>query len=377
MTLRPSGKSGRPDIYVDTPGRERILVENKFARRSAPGATGLTAQIEDRLEERWADTNEPVRAVVGVLTPDRFTTLPTSMSPMQCELNRGSGGRCGTIPQPSLSRGFPPADGLRAPVSDLAAFIDRAGEDTADTEAMAGAVVDCLNAAGNEAAAAKQTSREFGRVLEQAPGKQTDRMAAAVMFNAALFQSHISANHSEDHAEVLSPSQMSARGEINQVRVAEVWQAILDIDYYPIFGVALRLLHSVSEEEAARRMLEVLYEAAADIAGRTGAGSVVGRLFGKLIADRKFLATFYTRPASASLLAELAVSRLDVDWSDTAAVTGLRIGDMACGTGALLTAAYRRVMERHRVSGGCGAAIHRAMVEEAIIGCDIMPAACT
>lgn len=375
MTLRPSGTSGRPDIFVDTPGRERVLVENKFARPSAADAPGLTSQVEQRLSERWADTNEPVRAVVGVLTPDRYATLPDLDVADAVRTEEVFRWALWTIPLADPPPRFPARGWLEGSVADLAAFIDRAGEDAADTEAMAEAVADCLKAAGNEAAAAKQTSREFGRVLEQAPGKQTDRMAAAVMFNAALFQSHISANHSEDHPKVLSPSQMSARGEINQVRVADVWQAILDIDYYPIFGVALRLLHSVSDEEAARRMLEILYRTASDIAGRTGAGSVVGRLFGKLIADRKFLATFYTRPASAALLAELAVSRLDVDWSDSTAVTDLRIGDMACGTGALLTAAYRRVMERHRVSGGSGAAIHRAMVEEVIVGCDIMPAA--
>ena len=51
------------------------------------------------------------------------------------------------------------------------------------------------------------------------------------------------------------------------------------------------------------------------------------------------------------------------------------IGDMACGTGALLTAVYRRIAERHRVAGGAGADIHRGLVEEVLVGCDIMPAA--
>ena len=38
-----------------------------------------------------------------------------------------------------------------------------------------------------------------------------------------------------------------------------------------------------------------------------------------------FLATFYTLPESACLLAELAVERLDVDWSDRSAIEGLRV----------------------------------------------------
>ena len=75
-------------------------------------------------------------------------------------------------------------------------------------------------------------------------------------------------------------------------------------------------------------------------------------------------------------LAELAVGRrLDVDWADHGGVAGLRVGDMACGTGALLTAVYRRVAERYRVAGGDEADIHRGLVEDVLIGCDIMPAA--
>ena len=46
-------------------------------------------------------------------------------------------------------------------------------------------------------------------------------------------------------------------------------------------------------------------------------------MFQTLITDRKFLATFYTLPESACLLAELAVERLDVDWSDRAAIERL------------------------------------------------------
>ena len=67
-------------------------------------------------------------------------------------------------------------------------------------------------------------------------------------------------------------------------------------------------------------------------------------MFQRLIADRKFLATFYTLPSSAALLAELAAARLDIDWSDCEAVIALRIGDFACGTGALLNAAYEAVL---------------------------------
>ena len=98
-------------------------------------------------------------------------------------------------------------------------------------------------------------------------------------------------------------------------------------------------------------------------------------MFQRLITDRKFLATFYTLPSSAALLAELAVSRLNIDWSNHKKITGLQIGDFACGTGALLKAAYEAILSRYRRRGGNDREIHPQMMENALLGTDIMPAA--
>ena len=98
-------------------------------------------------------------------------------------------------------------------------------------------------------------------------------------------------------------------------------------------------------------------------------------MFQRLIVDRKFLATFYTLPNSAALLAELAVPDLDVDWGDASAVQKLRMGDLACGTGTLLLAAYQGVLARHRHAGGDDAKLHARMMERGLVAADIMPAA--
>ena len=88
------------------------------------------------------------------------------------------------------------------------------------------------------------------------------------------------------------------------------------------------------------------------------------------------MATFYTLPASAALLARLAVAKMEgVDWSDAQAIGSLRIGDFACGTGALLSAVYDQIAVRHERTGGDSADLHRAMMEEVLYGCDVMPSA--
>ena len=75
-------------------------------------------------------------------------------------------------------------------------------------------------------------------------------------------------------------------------------------------------------------------------------------------------------------MARLAVAKMDgVDWSDADAIANLRIGDFACGTGALLSAVYDQVAARHERAGGDPADLHRAMMEEVLYGCDVMPSA--
>ena len=110
--------------------------------------------------------------------------------------------------------------------------------------------------------------------------------------------------------------------------------------------------------------------------GVDNAHDLTGRIFQRLIADRKYLATFYTLPASAALLARLAVAKMDgVDWADAGAIGGLRIGDFACGTGALLAAVYEQVASHHERAGGDSTALHPVMMEEILYGCDVMPSA--
>ena len=91
--------------------------------------------------------------------------------------------------------------------------------------------------------------------------------------------------------------------------------------------------------------------------------------------DRKFLATFYTLPSSACLLAELAVDRLPHDWSSPFLPMHLHVADFACGTGTLLTASYQSILSRVRRHGQDDERLHESMIAKSLIAADIMPAA--
>ena len=214
---------------------------------------------------------------------------------------------------------------------------------------------------------------QIAEALHQEGGEQTSRMAMAIVANALTVHTSIAGAHDIPPLDELR----GARGQLLKTRVLATWRRILhEINYWPIFRIASDVLLPIPNGTAGA-VLERLHAVAAELdgIGVTSTQDLAGQMFGRLITDRKFLATFYTLPSSAALLAELAVSRLDVDWPDAEAVKALRIADLACGTGVLLSAAYRAVAARHRRASGDDEALHREMMEHALIGADIMPAA--
>lgn len=88
-----------------------------------------------------------------------------------------------------------------------------------------------------------------------------------------------------------------------------------------------------------------------------------GRIFHELMphAIRKMLAAFYTRPHAADLLTQLTIDE-----------SGETVFDPACGSGTILTSAYRRKRDLF-VEEGKGGNPHKRFCENEIFGADIMP----
>ena len=216
--------------------------------------------------------------------------------------------------------------------------------------------------------------REIADLLGMSDVPQTRRMACAITANAMVFHDRIA----HMHKEILPLNRLWKDAADNpQGKVSDAWGDILKINYWPIFAVA-RDIVNLLPSHAAASILQHLRATSQRInsTGASVAHDLTGRVFQRLIVDRKYLATFYTLPPSAALLARLAIDKLDsFDWSDPAAIAQLRIGDFACGTGTLLSAVYEQIATRHEQAGGNPAALHTAMMEEVLYGCDVMPSA--
>ena len=195
----------------------------------------------------------------------------------------------------------------------------------------------------------------------------------AVLANALAFHDAIAREHDVSSLAVLR----GPRSSLSKRRLLAQWSGVLPkVTGCPIFKLASDIIRPVGSR-AAGQLLGALSRTVEQLAGvgLSGLHDIVGRTFQRLARDRKLLASFYTMPASAALLAELALSRLRVDWDDPEAYSGLRVADLACGSGTLLFAAYAGVRSRYRMTGRDDRELHRSMMEEQLVGADVMPVA--
>ena len=362
----------RPDIVIPHPGGIPIIVETEYA----PAAT-VERDARGRLGAVLGATGEGVEQTIAVVVPQELARAPQGrlaslIAEAEFRYCRLSGETAETATR------WPERGWLSGGIDELAGFI----EQNAVSERRIREGIRTLEEGVRQAAGRLRAElaprhpdalNRIAAVLHQEDGEQTSRMAMAIVANALTFHTAIASTYGVPPIDELRALDDAP----DKGRVLDAWDHIMrEVNYWPIFSTAAKILLPLPDRTA-RAALNRLARVARDLDGLgvTTVHDLAGQMFGELIADRKFLATFYTRPASAALLAELAVARLDVDWGNPDAVKALRIADLACGTGALLSAAYRAVASRHRRAGGDDEAIHREMLEQALVGADIMPAA--
>lgn len=361
--------NGRPDILVNTPNATPVIVETEFL----PAAT-VEKDACARLGKTLVQTGDKIEQTLAVRLPKQLASVKQHTLNESIEAARFD--YCVHSVHTGAIQRWPSNGWINATIDELARAIELA---QLSEQRIAQGMY--LLEQGVKEAAGKlrlecsggSTLKEIARHLHQEEAEQTTRMAMAIVVNAMMFQSVIAGTHGIKTLEGLK----GPNGEISKRETLKVWRKILtEINYWPIFKIASDILTEIPNSTATILLdrLAGLANELADI-GITSQHDLCGKMFQRLITDRKFLATFYTLPTSAALLSELAVARLAIDWSNPEAVKNLKIADFACGTGALLNAAYEAILARYRRAGGDDEAIHPAMMKNALVGCDIMPAA--
>ena len=221
------------------------------------------------------------------------------------------------------------------------------------------------------------TVARVARIFGAEPGDEVANMAALVVTNAMVFQDRLASNDA-----YYQPVSAAIRdGRFSSISLLQAWESILNVDYYPIFSMAREVVVELSEVEAAG-VLEECARTASELLGMGAVGrhDVAGRIFNKLVSDRKLLAAYYTSIPASILLAGLALSPArwtEVDWADMEALVNLRVVDPACGTGTLLMAAYRQIAQNYTSEPGDRdlSQLHKVLVENVVMGADVVQSA--
>ena len=362
----PDHPGRHADVLVTATGRSPVTVEAEF--EPAPEAE------QDAKERLGLKVNGELRTIEASVAVRYPLALETAGN-LQEKLPEATLSYCVLYEDESR---FPESGWLQGSVSDLADLVRLVSVPQKEVEQAADILEAGIEAAAQAldkvAESRPAISAEIAQLLGMIDVPQTRRMACAILANALIFHERIAGMHTG----VLTLLKLSDTDSVKiQDAILEAWTHILTIDYYPIFAIAKDILSNLQAEDAPQILNGLLTTARqVNATGVDNAHDLTGRIFQRLIADRKYLATFYTRPASAALLARLAVAKLeDVDWGDAEALGNLRVGDFACGTGALLSAVYEQIAARHERAGGDVAKLHPLMMQEVLYGCDVMPSA--
>ncbi|MEO7027840.1 MAG: hypothetical protein ABI147_00360 [Acidobacteriaceae bacterium] len=285
---------------------------------------------------------------------------------------------------PTESSRYPKKGWIPGNVRDLSVLIQAASVPPQVIEDAANHLVEGVS----EAAAILQelnlsnpgAIKKIAEELKQDSGEQTLRMAATMLTNALVFQESLANGPGELSAVKSLEEIRTANGEFSRSDVLAEWKKILEVNYWPIFDISLRILKVIPPATSSFLLSRLAKTAEELLANRLmRSHDLTGAVFQRVIADRKFLAAYYTTPASASLLIGLAITNRQPisgkDWSDATKVKSLRIADFSCGTGTLLSTAYQRIGQLHELAGGDSEAIHPDMMARALVGCDVLPAA--
>ena len=359
----------RPDILITANDRAPVVIEAEFM----PAAT-VEPEARSRLGLEVATNGRVIEAAIALRYPEvvrEAGDLRATLSSAQVSYSVFTGSA-------DYPQRFPESGWLDGSMEDLADMVRLVSVPQSAVDKAANALQEGIDGAAKLLDEMSETrggvTMSIARLLGMSNVPQTRRMACAIIANALIFHERIVGMHEgiKPLAAVCGDGVENPQGE-----VLAAWDDILRINYWAIFAIAKDILEQLPAADAAnilRRLTDTAQSVRAT--GVDNAHDLTGRIFQRLIADRKYLATFYTLPASAALLARLAVAKMEgVDWSDAEAIGRLRIADFACGTGALLSAVYEQIAARHERAGGDARALHKVMMEDVLYGCDVMPSA--
>lgn len=368
----------KPDMLLTLPRHPPIVVECKYSESAGDPVADARRKLGLPLSEQAGGTaGEKIKKAVAVRYPpgadvwrngeiaERFLAGER----IRWKYVEGEGADSCTI--------WPERGYLEGTVAEFAGSVENSSADVDGIVEAGGRAASLIRgAAAGMLQVLEYHPREIERIssLMGAPGMPEVgmRVACVVWFDSLLIMNELSrAGKTDDSTQNCRIGEFLAAG-----KVLRAWQRILKDNYRSIFSLAVDSFPRPLSTPSYRDPFQVLDRAVEDIEtrllGRTA--NIGGEVFAQVMeeGERKRSASFYTNPENAEFLAHAVLpdrSELPDEWREW------RIGDFACGTGALLRAGYRRLRQFAVADGTPLDRFHLFMMEKGLCGLDISPIA--
>ena len=198
----------------------------------------------------------------------------------------------------------------------------------------------------------------FRNILQYEEGKypvEDLRLASAYLLVNQLLFYHVLSKRRPEQFEEIDPDRLRAPRDLSKY-----FSRVLDVNYRAVFSYDV----SSMIPQGFLPELKVMVGTIQAISPEKIGGDLLGTIFHDLIPfeTRKTVAAFYTNVLAAELLAWLSIDKHDA-----------KVADLACGSGGLLVAAYRRKKWLLTREKEFTEEDHKRFVEEDLLGIDIMP----
>lgn len=209
----------------------------------------------------------------------------------------------------------------------------------------------------------------------------TIKMAELTLVDAMLFQEVLARSDPQIPTLATSLSKPPVK-----VAFADAWGKILEKNYVPIFEMALDLITAIPASPGVDDALNILALEAQKIASSRALlrHDLMGRIYHRLLMSdiAKYQATYYTSVPAAYLLARFSLDAPNdqrrFDWADLDSVATFKIGDLACGSVTLLSAAYSAILDKHVTTSATRdleahpRELHQVLLEKVLLGLDVL-----
>ena len=270
-----------PANTVEAEAQSRLGLPVTVHPRSIEAAIALRYSEEVGDADNLQAALSSSRLSYCVFTPDKYRQTP----PREIQ---------------SISR-FPRSGWLEGSISDLADLVRLVSVPQKEVEQAADTLQDGITIASTVFDEMVTTRPDIcpavARLLEMTENPRTRRMACAIIANAMLFHERLAGRHGVKPLDRICGSGLDNPHHT----IIEAWNSILAFNYLDIFEIARSILREMPTYEGTQ-VVDIIGFQVLRI-GATGVNNdhdLTGQVFQRLIADRKYLATFYTLPSSAS-----------------------------------------------------------------------------